>query len=86
MGKKKAATSRQKAKRARTEKPTATLESVVGSSTYNVWVDMLKRLVPGSRTHRLAQGRSRCCKGLPHWLRGCFSTPPIERTSDREVR
>jgi hypothetical protein len=54
VGKKKTATSRQKAKRARTEKPTATLESVVGSSTYNVWVDMLKRLVPGSRTHRLA--------------------------------
>jgi hypothetical protein len=37
-----------------TEKQKATLESVVGSSTYGVWVDMLKVLVPGGRTHRLA--------------------------------
>ena len=41
-------------KRASTEKQKATLESVVGASTYRVWVDMLKRLVPGGRTHRLA--------------------------------
>lgn len=32
----------------------ASLESVVGAVTYGVWVDMLKRLVPGGRTHRLA--------------------------------
>jgi hypothetical protein len=33
---------------------TASLESVVGSPTYGVWVDMLKRLAPNGRTHRLA--------------------------------
>ena len=41
-------------KKATTTKQEATLESVVGSPTYSVWVDMLKRLVPGARTHRLA--------------------------------
>ena len=30
------------------------LEAVVGSQTYAVWVDMLRRLVPDGRTHRLA--------------------------------
>jgi hypothetical protein len=30
------------------------LEAVVGSQTYTVWVDMLQRLVPDGRTHRLA--------------------------------
>lgn len=35
-------------------KRTASLASVVGEATYGVWVDMLKRLVPGGRTHRLA--------------------------------
>lgn len=30
------------------------LKSVVGEQTYAVWVDMLKRLVPDGRTHRLA--------------------------------
>jgi len=32
----------------------ATLQSLVGPSTYGVWVNMLKILVPGGRTHRLA--------------------------------
>jgi hypothetical protein len=40
--------------KARAEKREATLESVVGSSTYGVWLEMLKVLVPGGRTHRLA--------------------------------
>lgn len=35
-------------------KPGASLEPLVGPPTYRVWVDMLKILVPGSRTHRLA--------------------------------
>lgn len=35
-------------------KQNAGLESVVGTVTYGVWVDMLKRLVPAGRTHRLA--------------------------------
>ena len=30
------------------------LRSVVGDTTYEVWLDMLKILVPGGRTHRLA--------------------------------
>jgi hypothetical protein len=35
-------------------KDNASLESVVGAATYAVWVDMLRHLVPGGRTHRLA--------------------------------
>jgi hypothetical protein len=35
-------------------KQNVSLKSVVGEATYGVWVDMLKRLVPGGRTHRLA--------------------------------
>ena len=38
----------------RHEKPEASLRSVVGDATYDVWLDMLKVLVPGGRTHRLA--------------------------------
>ena len=30
------------------------IKEVVGSKTYSVWTDMLKRLVPGGRTHRLS--------------------------------
>ena len=30
------------------------LEDVVGKKTYRVWTDMLRELVPGGRTHRLA--------------------------------
>ncbi len=30
------------------------LETVVGSQTYAVWADTLRRLVPDGRTHRLA--------------------------------
>jgi hypothetical protein len=30
------------------------LQEVVGSQTYTTWVEMLRRLVPGGRTHRLA--------------------------------
>jgi hypothetical protein len=29
------------------------IKTVVGSKNYNVWVEMLKRLVPYGRTHRL---------------------------------
>ena len=36
------------------QKKAPTLESVVGAGTYGVWVEMLKVLVPGGRTHRLA--------------------------------
>ena len=30
------------------------IKDVVGSKNYNVWMEMLKRLVPGGRTHRLS--------------------------------
>jgi hypothetical protein len=30
------------------------LEDVVGEKVYNVWVDMLRELVPDGRTHRLS--------------------------------
>jgi hypothetical protein len=30
------------------------LQEVVGKETYSVWVDMLRELVPGGRTHRLS--------------------------------
>ena len=30
------------------------LEEIVGKETYTVWVEMLRRLVPDGRTHRLA--------------------------------
>lgn len=30
------------------------LQDIVGEKTYAVWVDMLKELVPGGRTHRLS--------------------------------
>ena len=30
------------------------LQDVVGKETYSVWVDMLRELVPGGRTHRLS--------------------------------
>jgi hypothetical protein len=30
------------------------LKTIVGQETYGVWVDMLRRLVPEGRTHRLA--------------------------------
>ena len=33
---------------------TQSLQQVVGSVTYTTWVDMLRRLVPNGRTHRLA--------------------------------
>lgn len=33
---------------------TKSLKTVVGPETYAVWVDMLRRLVPEGRTHRLA--------------------------------
>lgn len=35
-------------------KQDASLESVVEANTYGVWVDILKHLVRGGRTHRLA--------------------------------
>ncbi len=30
------------------------LKEIVGDKVYSVWVDMLRRLVPEGRTHRLA--------------------------------
>ena len=30
------------------------LQTVVGETTYAVWIDMLRRLVPSGRTHRIA--------------------------------
>jgi hypothetical protein len=30
------------------------LKQIVGKETYTVWIDMLQRLVPDGRTHRLA--------------------------------
>jgi hypothetical protein len=30
------------------------IKDVVGAKIYNVWIDMLKRLVPHGRTHRLS--------------------------------
>jgi len=30
------------------------VKDVVGAKTYNVWMDMLRRLVPDGRTHRLS--------------------------------
>ena len=30
------------------------IKAVVGQKVYNVWLDMLRRLVPGGRTHRLS--------------------------------
>ncbi len=30
------------------------LEAVVGKETYSIWIDMLRRLVPEGRTHRLS--------------------------------
>jgi hypothetical protein len=38
----------------RLEQRIGMIKEVVGSKMYNVWLDMLKRLVPGGRTHRLA--------------------------------
>jgi hypothetical protein len=37
-----------------TTKRKRSLEEVVGKETYAVWVDMLRRLVPEGRTHRLS--------------------------------
>lgn len=36
------------------KKPKRSLQDVVGEETYDVWVDMLRELVPGGRTHRLS--------------------------------
>ena len=35
-------------------KRTPSLKDIVGQQTYDVWVDMLRRLVSDGRTHRLA--------------------------------
>ena len=37
-----------------TTKRKRSLEEVVGKETYALWVDMLRRLVPDGRTHRLS--------------------------------
>lgn len=36
------------------KKSQGNLEGIVGDKAYSVWVDMLHRLVPDGRTHRLA--------------------------------
>jgi hypothetical protein len=36
------------------KKSKRTLQDVVGKETYDVWVDMLRELVPDGRTHRLS--------------------------------
>lgn len=36
------------------KKPKRSLQDVVGKETYEVWVNMLRELVPGGRTHRLS--------------------------------
>jgi signal-transduction protein with cAMP-binding, CBS, and nucleotidyltransferase domain len=35
------------------KKSNRSLEDIVGKETYEVWVDMLRELVPSGRTHRL---------------------------------
>ena len=35
-------------------KPKRSLQDVVGKEIYSVWVEMLRALVPGGRTHRLS--------------------------------
>lgn len=56
-------TSRQKARKATAREPTkdtkkaaavSTLRDIVGDAVYDVWVAMLKELVPDGRTHRLS--------------------------------
>ena len=37
-----------------TSRSKRSLQDVVGKETYSVWVDMLRELVPGGRTHRLS--------------------------------
>lgn len=37
-----------------TSKSKRSLQDVVGKETYEVWVDMLRELVPDGRTHRLS--------------------------------
>ena len=36
------------------QKSKRSLQDVVGKETYSVWVDMLRTLVPGGRTHRVS--------------------------------
>lgn len=43
-----------KAKASRPRQRARSLEAVVGREVYQTWVDMLRRLVPDGRTHRLA--------------------------------
>ncbi len=38
----------------KTKSEEAQLEQLVGEQVYAVWIDMLRRLVPDGRTHRLA--------------------------------
>ncbi|MEW6558332.1 MAG: hypothetical protein AB1349_13460 [Elusimicrobiota bacterium] len=37
-----------------TERSQNSLKEIVGSKVYSVWIDMLSKLVPDGRTHRLA--------------------------------
>ena len=52
--KRKSAPQKSKAKTVAPKKPSRSLEAVVGPEVYRTWVSMLRELVPGGRTHRLA--------------------------------
>lgn len=53
------------------------LQAVVGAQTYATWVDMLRRLVPDGRTHRLAP--------LVAGMRQYATLVAIETTAENEV-
>src|SRR6266511_3828349 len=45
------------------------LETLVGKQTYGTWVDMLRRLVPDGRTHRVSvvvAGMLQCAAGIAY--------------------
>ena len=50
----KSAQQKHKADRAERKKGSRSLREVVGPEVYQTWIDMLHRLVPDGRTHRLA--------------------------------
>ena len=53
------------------------LQDVVGKQTYDVWVDMLRELVPDGRTHRL----SVVIAGMLH-----YATTITEKLAEDEVK
>lgn len=45
------------------------IKEIVGAKVYNVWLDMIRRLVPGGRTHRLSvvvAGMLQCALEISH--------------------